>query len=272
MTKFSWLNWIDAPDCIVTADAEAGELVGLNLKRKQSSSAWRTLITEEADEAGVTFDLGRVRTIGCLLLAFTRNNDPTQFDAVPSIHPTTDTIRHRLSAVAPGDGEAYDSGVIASGVDPAFGYHYVLVDPQVSARWWRVDIEAASRVTQGYLDVVRAWAGPVFSPSVSFSYGDNAGWNAAADITRARRGLSEFGEASEATQAWSMTFEGITDDERETVDDFERHVTAAQQFLIVRNDRTAARAAMLARQVSASGQDSLTWRRNRKTMRLVENL
>lgn len=268
---FSWRNWVDAVDAVITPDAEVGQLVAANLKKRQASSAWRTLITVDADDAGFTIDFGKVREIGVLALLFPRDNDPEVFDPVAAIGPA-DTIRHRLSAVSAGAGELLDTGADPSGVDPAHGYHVVRLAEAVEARWWRCDIAAPSRLTEGFLDVVRAWAGPVFAPAIGFSYGDNRGWAAPADITRARRSPSEYAEAAEATRTWSLSFEGISDDEKESMDDFERYVTAAQQFLMVRNDVAAGRAAMFARQASAGGVGSFAWRRNGKQLRLVESL
>lgn len=271
MTWLSWINWLDAPDALITPDAEIGQLVAQNLRKRQASSAWRTLLTEESDSAGVSVDFGRAREVQSIAMLFPRENDPAVFDPIPAIG-ASDTIRYRLSAVSAGAGELYDSGAVACGVDVAYGYHHVKLNAPVNARYLRVDIAAPSRVDEGYLDVARLWVGPVFQPSIGFSYGDSAAWQAAADITRARRGSSEYAEASDPTQTWSMTFEGINDSEKEQFENFERRVTAAQQFLIARNDRPAARAAMFARQSQAGGVDSLTWRRNRKSLRLVENV
>jgi hypothetical protein len=270
-TWLSWRNWVDAPDAVPTAASEAGELIATNLKRRQASSVWRTLVSSGGSTATVTFDFARVREVGALALVFPRTNDPGVFDLAPAIG-SADTIRHRLSAVSATGSELLDTGALASGVDAGYGYHVYRLASPVNTRWWRVDISAPSRVAEGFVDVARAWAGPVFEPATNFSYGDNASWVAATDVARARRGLSDYAESAEATQAWSLSFDGVKDHEREMFDDFERLMTTGAQFLIVRPDRPVGRQAMLARQTQSSGLDSSSWRRNRKQLRLTESL
>lgn len=268
----SWFNWLDAGLAQITADAEAGELVAENLRERQGYKVWRTDGLEEGStDAGFTVDFGAVREVGCLALVFPRDNDPNLYDQVADF-AATDTVRHRLSAVAAGDGELYDSTAIASGVLQGYGYHVVRLGAAVNARYWRCDLDAISRADLGFVDVARAWAGPVFAPSIGFSFGDAYGWNSDSAVSRASRGLAEFADNIEPVRIWTMAMDGLSDAEREELLEFERRVTTGAQFLIGRTDVAAGKREMLARQQQSLGLASLAHARNSKAFRLVESL
>lgn len=268
----SWFNWVDAESAILSADAEAGELVVENLRERQGYKVWRTDGLEEgATDAGFDIDFGQARTVQVLALVFPRENDPALYDE-PVSFASDDTIRHRLSAVSAGAGELFDSGVVESGVADGYGYHVVKLDAPVSARYWRVDIDAISRAALSFVDVARAWAGPVFTPTIGFSFGDNYGWTSDSAISRASRGLAEFSDNIEPVRTWTLQLEGLSNTERNELIDFERRMTASGQFLIGRGDVDAGMASMLARQQQSLGLSSLAHARNSKAFRLVESL
>jgi hypothetical protein len=268
----SWRNWCDANTASIEADSEIGDLVASNLAQRQGYKAWRTAgLSTGATDAGFDVDFGQVREVEALALVFPRTSDPTLYDE-PAAFAATDTVRHRLSAVSAGAGELYDSGVIESGVLDGYGYHVVRLNAPVSARYWRVDLDAISRADIGYLDVSRAWAGPAFQPAIGFSFGDNYGWGADVSVSRASRGVAEFVDNVEALRVWSMTLEGLSQVEAKELIEFERLMTSAGQFLVVRSDIEAGMGEMLARQQTSLGVASLAHARNTKAFRLVESL
>lgn len=268
----SWFNWIDATTATVEADAEAGDLVATNLQERHGYKPWRTAeLTPGATEAGFSVDFGRTREIECLALIFPRTNDPALYDE-PAAFASDDTVRHRLSAVSAGAGELYDSGVVESGVLDGYGYHVIRLPAPVEARYWRVDLDAISRGELGYVDVARAWAGPVFQPEIGFSFGDNYGWGADVTVSRASRGVAEFVDNVEALRVWTMTLEGLRPTETMQMIEFERRMTSAGQFLIARSDVDQGMGEMLARQQTPLGVSSLAHARGTKAFRLVESL
>lgn len=268
----SWLNWLDAASATITADAEAGDFIAENLRRRQGFKVWRTTDLEaDATEAGFTVDFGQVREIGVVALMFPRTNDSKLYDE-PADFASTDTVRHRFSALTPGAGELLDTGAIASGVRDGYGYHVYRLATPVSARFWRVDLDAISRAAIGYVDVGRAWAGPVFEPAVGFDFGDNYGWGADAPVSRASRGIAEFPDSIEPVRVWTLTLGGLSPAEAEDLIDFERRMNSVGQFLVVRSDVPAGMGEMFARQQQSLGLASLAHARGTKAFRLVESI
>lgn len=242
------------------------------MRQRQGYKVWRTdELEEDATDAGFTIDFGTVREVGVVALVFPRNNDPTLYDE-PAEFASSDTVRHRFSAVTAGAGELHDSGVIASGVVDGYGYHVYRLATPVSARYWRVDLDAISRADLGFVDVARAWAGPVFEPRVGFSFGDTYGWGADAAVSKASRGVGEFPDNTEPTRTWALAVERLTDDERDDLLEFERRVYSVGQFLIVRSDVAEGKGEMLARQQQSTGLSSLAHALNTKAFRLGESL
>lgn len=268
----SWFNWVDAASATLTADVEAGDLVAENLRERQGYKVWRSDgLSTGATDAGLSVDFGRVREVEALAVMFPRSNDPTLYDE-PEDFAASDTIRHRLSAVSAGAGELYDSGAVASGVLAGYGYHVVRLNAAVNARYWRIDLDAISRADLGYVDVARVWAGPVWAPAIGFSFGDGYGWGSDSSVSRASRGVAEFVDNIEPLRTWSMALDGLSDEEREELLEFERRVTTGAQFLIARSDVSSGKGEMLARQQQSLGLSSLALARNSKAFRLVESL
>jgi hypothetical protein len=269
---FSWRNWIDAPDAVLAADAEAGELVVANLAERQGYKVWRTANLEPgATDAGFVVDFGRSREVQTLMLLFPRDDDSQRFDPIPAF-AAGDTVRHRLSNLTPGANEVYDSGAIASGVASGYGYHHVVLDEAATARYWRCDLDAVSRAALGYVDVARAWAGPAFIPRVNFDWGDAYVWQSDGQVPKAARGFSEFPDNVAALRAWTLNFGALSNEERNQLLEFERLMNSTGQFLVWRGDYEPAAGIMLARQQQSLGLSSLALARNSKAFRLIESL
>ncbi|MBX9747854.1 MAG: hypothetical protein K2X34_13195, partial [Hyphomonadaceae bacterium] len=248
-TWLSITNWVDGSSTsFIARGQQAGDLVVSNLQSPQIGTTWRGLVFPSNPVVGFAIQFNREVPIECLALLFPRNNDPdpeARFD--PPMIGGGDVIRHRLglgTALARGEepsigddigdtGLVYDTGLVTPNVDPGYGYHVLRLPQRVSARWWRVDISAPSRISEEFIDVSRAWAGPVFEPARNFNVRDSEGWAQSVDASQARRGLGEFISAGETRQNWTITFGNIQDD-RAAWQDFERLVGAAGRFLIVR--------------------------------------
>lgn len=270
----SYRNWVDADATTISADSEASsDMAAANLASRLSYKNWRTDgLTASFYRAGVLFDFGVARQVQCLALVFPRINDPDVYDGAAAIG-ASDTIQHKLDLASAGSGAVYNSGALASGVDPGFGVHAVRLPAAVNARYWRVDISAPSRSSVGYLDLIRAWAGPIVEPRVGISYGASRLWQSDSILVKPSRSTSVLIESQESVRVWTMTLDWIADaTEAEALDDFERTATTAAQFLIARPDLPTGRAVMLARQQQSTGLTAANYGTSAKTFRIIEDV
>lgn len=270
----SFLNWIDAEGARLSAAYESLPDLGVaNLAQRRGSRVWRTpVLSQVMSQTFFVCDFGANREIGALALMVPRTNDPDVYSEPPMLAPG-DTIRHRLDLSSPGAGALLDTGHAASGVLPGYGVHVFKLSAPVTARYWRCDIDAISRGPLGYIDVARAWAGPVMSPRVGISYGATRTWQSDSIIARASRGTDEFIDAQESLRAWSFTLDYIDDaTEANAWEDFERRMTSAGQFLVCRTDLPTGRGAMFARQSQSAGLDAVNFGKSRKSFRLIESI
>ena len=273
MLWLSYRNWVDAPTTTFAAAVEASEsLAATNLAQRQIYKVWRTDgMSAGNTDASVVIDFGQVRAVQALALAWPRNNDPDLYDEVPDI-ASDDTVRHRLDAVTAGAGALYDSGVVATGALPGYAVHAIKLDAPVSARYWQIDLDAPSRATPGYLDLARAWAGPIVTPRIGFSYGDGAIWESDSIVAKASRGASDFVETVDSLRSWNMQLDWVDDAERNAWFEFERLMTAAGQFLAVRDDLPEGTGIMLCKQRQSAGLESASFQRSKKALRLIESI
>lgn len=265
--RLSYLNWVDSPAASVTADAEAGDFVATNVQNRLGYKVWRTDGLEPGTtDAGLDVDFGAEREVGALGLMFPRTNDISAYDNTPAIGPS-DTVRVRLYA---SNVEVYDSGAGACGVLQGYGTWSIWLEAPVTADAMRLDIDAISRGTEGFLDVSRVWAGPYISPRVGPSYGANRSWPADSIIAKAARGASEFVTPQESMRLWSFTLDWLDETETEELDEMERLASSAAQMLAHRTDLPAGKRDMFCRQASSSGVDASRFQLHRKSFRLIE--
>lgn len=173
-TEFSWVNAVDTATTI-TADSQSATQPASNLASPRYGRIWRTSAATTAYFL-ITFSAATAVNVlalaGCTLSA-------------------TDTVRHRLYDT---DGVTvlYDSGVVACGVLPGYALHVTRLSQSYSPKYWRCDIVATSRASQGYFDIARAWAAPVWSPTIGISVPWDESWRDEADVVRAPRSGARF--------------------------------------------------------------------------------
>lgn len=266
--KISYRNWVDAESTVIAADSEAGDFVGANVQNRLGYKVWRTDgLTTGSTDAGITIEFGASRAVQAVAIAFPRTNDPGSYDETPDFG-ASDTVRVRLYL---SNVEVFDSGVGASGVDPGHGMWALWMNAEVQCDEMRIDLDAISRDSEGFVDVARIWAGPMIAPRVGVSYGANRQWTSDSIIAKAARGESEFVTPQESLRQWSLTLDWLDDAEAEEIDDFERVVTGAGQFLAHWGTLPAGKRDMLCRQSSGTGFDASRFGINRKQLRLIES-
>jgi hypothetical protein len=160
---------------VITSDSESATLPASNLMSSRYGRIWRTSAATTAYfratfAAATSVDV--LALSGCTL-------------------SSTDTVRHRLYS-SDGTTVLYDSGVIACGVLPGYALHVTVLSASYSATYWRCDVVATSRASLGYFDIARAWAGPVWTPSIGISVPWDEGWEDDADVVRAKRSGGRF--------------------------------------------------------------------------------
>jgi hypothetical protein len=104
----SWRNWMDEPGAIIRVDAETPGLGAVNLATPQiAGDVWRAAYAGATRT--ITVDLGAVREIGAIGLAFPRDG------LAPLAH---DAVRLSLSSIGAGGTEALDTSNISLECDP----------------------------------------------------------------------------------------------------------------------------------------------------------
>jgi hypothetical protein len=173
-TELSWVNAIDTATTI-TSDSESATQPAFNLASARYGRVWRTSAATTA-YFNATFaaatSINVLALAGCTLSA-------------------TDTVRHRLYDTD-GTTVLYDSTAVACGVLPGYALHITRLSQAYSPKYWRCDIVATSRASYGYFDIARAWAAPVWTPTIGISLPWEEIWEDDAEVIMAPRSGAKF--------------------------------------------------------------------------------
>ena len=279
--KLSYQNWIDDPATVITPSQETTQMPATSVAQTLSYLIWRALIPS-SPTVTIDFDFGQARPIQAVGVQFMRSVTPDQYGQTPG-YSATDTIRVELTNASTTTGgvttanwsgtHVYDSGALNSGVLANFGTYGLWLGSSYSARFMRVTFVATSRLTAGWLDVKRIWAGPVIAPRIGFSYGINHTWESASKLLTPQRGTTIFPAYIEAKRKWSFVL-GWVDNatERDLLEDFESYMTTAGEFFIHRDDLTTGRGDMFAYQTQVSGLVNDNFGKSSKSFLISENI
>jgi hypothetical protein len=215
-SMLGYTNRVDAGT--LTAGDTTANLPIINLTNIRLRKVWRSG-TSISTWFGVDFGAAySIRLLGVFGLNF--------FGA-------SDTIRHRLSAVALGNSELLDV-TLTGNVTEGFNQSVRVLAAAVSARYWRCDINAVSRTTN--FDVGRAWASNVFAPAVGINLGHGEGWVDTSTVERSARSGGVFPDAGAVYRVRDFEFDSLTDAERVSALDLDRTVGRRGQVLFVPDD------------------------------------
>jgi hypothetical protein len=208
-----WDNRIDSAILTVTNQIETLQVA--NLKTTDVRQVWRAA----ANTVAIRADFGSSVLWGGTALM--RSN------AVPG-----DTVRIGLSTTdATGLArDAYDSGTIAAGVNPAFGMLVHFSATPATGRHLRIDLTQSSPPEAG-----RWFAGPVWRPSRQFSYGWEPLWR---DASRESESLGQnvYIDRKMRQRGMRFTLNGITEDEAEQqTHEIDRICGTSRDLMICRN-------------------------------------
>jgi len=232
-SAFGYTDYVS--DGTIAAGDESSGLPATNLGERIVQQLWRSgtsTTTYFTVDFGSAVPIQLLALFGCTLAS-------------------ADTVRHRLSAVASGNSELYDSGVVACGVDPLYGAHADTLTAEVSPRYWRCDIVAASRSVEGYFDIGRAWAGELWEPSANFSLGWGEGFDDTAQIDRSRHSGVAFASEGASFRVIDVTYDVMSEADRTQALTIEKALGKRTQFVFMR-DTGALETAMLSRVASTS--------------------
>jgi hypothetical protein len=210
-------NWADS-SVITTGATAVGSLPASNLKTDDVRQLWRS--TSLSGDA-VIVDLSAQRTIGVVALI------NTSVDA-------DDTIHVEISTSDPTgvDGDAYDSGVFAAGVNPVFPFNKFVhfIEPAVTGRYIRIGAATTSPMQAGRLVVAPTWA-----PSRDMRPGFEPMWRDFSVRTRSLGG-NEFIDVRPRQRGFRFTLFGLTEAEVQTqVDSLNRLRGVGRDILICRD-------------------------------------
>ena len=150
-------NWLAAAQTSLTASAETSTEPVANVVDQTLARTWRIPALSAFLEADCTVP----RTFRIFGLFGLRN-------ATPEL-----TFRIRLSNVAAGNDEVWDSGVLVTGIERGFDQYVLVASAEWVARYVRLDI-ADTGSDQDYLTVGMAWAGAALelpNPDLGLTFG-----------------------------------------------------------------------------------------------------
>lgn len=228
----STTNHVDREGVVIAASETTGDLSSSNLANAIIANRWRTTSLT----ATLDIDFGENVETGLLALRFPRDTPV----------PVAGTVRHQLDADGgtPGAGAAYDSAAVPVGTDPRYGYHVHLLSSAVSVRYWRVTFNLSGVL---FVDVGRAWAGPVFRSTYGLAYGDTDTWVDPSLIQTGVRSSAEYVDPLSPRRLMRDGFVAVTDAERSELRNMAYDVGINSQVLFVCDPDTASTETIIGR-------------------------
>lgn len=101
----------------------------------------------------------------------------------------------------------------------------------VTARYWKWEIVDTANPA-GYVEVGRSWLGPAWQPTEGVSYGDDIGYEPRAEVTESLGG-TQWSDGKAPRRAGSISFPGLSDDERRTAMLFQKTIGNSGEILYV---------------------------------------
>lgn len=229
IAALSWVNHVDS--AVMTASDTAGDLAASNVANPIIGRRWRTTDLT----AFMDVDFGADKTVELLLLRFPRDTDI----------PLSGTVQHQLDADGgtPGTGAAYDSGAVSIGTADGYGYH-VHLPTSTTARYWRWTFNITGI---SWIDVGRAWAGEIYQPtrSISFGYGDE--WSDLSRPAISDRSGAEFVDERSRQRVFAFSFDSLETADRDEFRELGRISGLSKQVVFVKDPTSPAKETILGR-------------------------
>lgn len=214
-TEFSWVNAVDTAT-VITADSQSAAQPASNLASPRYGRIWRT---SGATTAYFIATFAAATSINVLALAGCTLS-------------ATDTVRHRLYDTD-GTTVLYDSGAVACGVLPGYALHVTRLSQAYSPKYWRCDVVATSRASYGYFDIARAWAAPVWTPTIGISLPWDESWEDDAEVIRAPRSGARFAGDGPQYRTLNCTLKWMLAADKLQAKEFSRIAGRRSQALLI---------------------------------------
>jgi hypothetical protein len=148
---------------------------------------------------------------------------------------STDTVRHRLDVTTAGAGAVLDTTAIAGNWRAGYGMHLYQPASPLTARYWRCNFTFLSLIpTPGFMDLGRAWAGPVWTPTRgNLAYGFSETWADGSEVTRNPRSGLEFVDLGPRQRVLSFGFPSLTEADAAQIRELQRVAGLNRQILFV---------------------------------------
>lgn len=191
---FGYINRVDTG--LLTAGSQVTSLPVSSLTIPRAAYPWQTAgVTRSADGAWMQLDAG----------------EPVTWQAF-SLHGTNGSssmaMRVMLGSAA-GAHDIYDA--TQSGLVPGRGQIVHVAPAEMMARYLRIEIDDAAN-SDGFIRVGLAYAGPLFVPEWTMSFGAKMGWDVGGSVATAKGG-TEFPSVDWSRRVWDVAFDCISDDE-----------------------------------------------------------
>lgn len=244
-TAGAWFSYEDhagQPRAVVTTGDVAANDVNsspvANIVDRYVFRSWQSPSEDEYFE----IDFGADVSLQCFAVVFPRITNPYRRYDTQEILPT-DLIQHYVDADGgtPGAGAVLDTGQIACGAMQNRGYSVAALQTSVTGRYWRCQITANSRASEGFFLVGLAMAGPIFQPTFNHVFGETIGFPDNAEVQRTPTSQTSFITRNERTMKATLVWDFIRDDERAQWEAMFDYVGTTEPFVFsIANDTPAA--------------------------------
>ncbi|WP_185961602.1 hypothetical protein, partial [Telmatospirillum sp. J64-1] len=108
-----------------------------------------------------------------------------------------------------------------------FGYHFYRPPAPITARYWRMSIQAPE-----WFQIGRLWAGPAWSPAWNYSYGWSRRWVNGTKPAKSERSLIQYADEGARAREVSLPFEHFTPVDAQIAEDMLFDIGTNGQLLL----------------------------------------
>lgn len=113
-----------------------------------------------------------------------------------------------------------------------------------TARYWKIEITDTANA-DGYVELGRLWIGEGnFEPATGFSYGASLGYEAR-DVIEESLGGVRWGEKRTPRRSWSISFEALTESEKQKALIMQKVLTTTDEMIFIANSQATAQNMLL---------------------------
>ena len=249
-------NHVDGNAVVISASDTAGDLSPSNVANSIIANRWRTTSLT----ATLDVDFGANVAIGVLALCFPRDTPI----------PVSGTVRHQLDPDGGtiGTGATYDSTAVPVNTASRYGYHVVLLTAEVNVRYWRVTFNLSG---VDFVDVGRAWAGPVYRSTYGLALGDTDTWVDPSLKQTGVRSSAEYVDPLSLRRLKRDAFVAVLNSERAEVRDLLYDAGTNAQVLFVSDPDSTSTESMIGRFRSVPALTRPDWGRSVVPFEILES-